>query len=246
VANDGSLWAWGDNSSGQLGDGTTTDKSTAVLVAAGLNKKWAAVSAGNAHTLALAIDGTLWAWGNNIRGQLGDGTSTRRLEPVAVATNRTWTAVGSGNFHTLAMASDGALWAWGDNAYGQLGDGTTETSLVPVPVAVNTKQTWTAISVGVSHNLALASDGTMWAWGNNYFGQLGDGTTAWGRETPKPVATNLDLKWTAISAGANHTMALATDGTLWTCGDNFYGQLGIGPWAQVLGGAVWGPPATAP
>jgi alpha-tubulin suppressor-like RCC1 family protein len=222
LKSDGTLWAWGDNSSGQLGDGTFTNRSTPVRV--GTDTNWVAITAGYyRHNLALKSDGTLWAWGDNWDGQLGDGTTADRTTPVRVGTDTNWTAITAGWEYTIALKSDGTLWAWGDNYSGQLGDGTTVNRTTPVRVGTDTN--WVAIEAGGVHTVALKSDGTLWAWGDNYFGQLGDGTTIT-RTTPVQIGT--DTKWVAISAGWDDTIALKSDGTLWAWGFNDCGQLGDG------------------
>jgi len=210
---DGSLWAWGRNNNGQLGDGTTTKHLTPVQVLTGV----AAVSAGFYHTLAFKTDGSLWAWGSNHDGQLGDGTRTDRLTPVQILTRVA--AVSAGGAHTLALKTDGSLWAWGYNGSGQVGDGTRTHRRTPVQILTGVA----AVEAGYEHTLARKTDGSLWAWGRNGAGQLGDGTTT-DRLTPVQVLTGV----AAVSAGFFHTLALKTDGSLWTWGENEYGQLGDG------------------
>jgi len=144
---------------------------------------WASVSAGNRHTLAIRPDGTLWAWGNNSSGQLGDGTTTTRLSPVQIGTATNWAsvAIGSGGHHTLAIRTDGTLWAWGENMTNQLGDGTTTDRFSPVGIGAATN--WESVvagtaGIGIGHTVAIRTDGTLWAWGANSSGQLGDGTVS--------------------------------------------------------------------
>jgi hypothetical protein len=133
------------------------------------------IAAGSEHTIGLKNDGTLWAWGWNLYGQLGDGTTTDRYTPVQIGTDTNWTAIAAGSGHTIGLKNDGTLWAWGYNYYGQLGDGTTTDRYTPVQVGTDTN--WTAIAAGDNHTIGLKSDGTLWAWGYNNYGQLGDGTT---------------------------------------------------------------------
>ncbi|MBN1368442.1 MAG: hypothetical protein JW967_11010 [Dehalococcoidales bacterium] len=165
----------------------------------------------------------VWAWGYNISGQIGDGTTINRSLPVQVS-NMTWaTEVSCGGLFSLALKSDGTVWSWGYNASGQLGNGNSTNSLDPVQVCGLSGIT--SISAGTLHSLALKSDGTVWAWGNNDYGQLGDGTTD-NCFSPVQVSGLTDV--TAISAGGFHSLALKSDGTVWSWGYNNYGQLGDG------------------
>ena len=182
IRTDGTLWAWGGNSNGQLGDGTVTQRTSPVQI--GLDT-WKAVAAGQGYTIAIKTDGSLWAWGS---GLLGDGnTIGRRLVPVRIRAvdgvdDLDWKAVSTGHYHTLAIKTDGSLWAWGPNDSGQLGDGTTTDRNVPVQIA----GTWNAVSAGgdepfssdaCGHTVAIRSDGSLWVWGYNGYGQLGLGDT---------------------------------------------------------------------
>ncbi len=208
---DGIAWSWGGNTSGQLGDGTTTARLLPALVN-GLTGL-AAMSAGGNHTLALSGDGGVWSWGSNGYGQLGDGTTTSRLTPVEVLTLTTVTTVAAGDSHTLALEEDGTVWAWGLNNQHQLGDGTTTSrsspGLVPGLSGI------IGVTAGSAHSLALKGDGTVWAWGSNGNGQLGDGTTT-SRPQPVPVAGLTGI--VAIVSGAARSVALGSDGAVWQWG----------------------------
>jgi alpha-tubulin suppressor-like RCC1 family protein len=183
-----------------------------------------AVAAGPTHTLSLKSDGTVWAWGNNSSGQLGDGTTTIRTAPVQVSGLTRVVAVAAGRTHSLALKDDGTVWAWGDNSAGELGDGTTVPRLRPVQV--NQLHGVVAIAAGGLHfNLALKRDGTVSAWGDNFYGQLGD-TTRTPRLRPVEVQGLHDV--TAISAGYGHAIALLANGSVSTWGWNALGQLGDG------------------
>ncbi|MBI2916825.1 MAG: S8 family serine peptidase [Chloroflexi bacterium] len=218
----GTVWAWGWNDQGQLGDGTTTGRTTPVQVS-GLTGV-AAVAVGDYyHSLALKSDGTVWAWGWNYHGQLGDGTTTDRHTPVPVSGLTGVVAIAAGGYHSLALKSDGTVWAWGGNDNGQLGDDTQTNRTTPVQVSGLTDVT--AIAAGGYYSLALKSDGTVWAWGRNVVGELGDGTTT-GRTTPVQVSGLTGA--TAIAAGGYHSLALKSDGAVWAWGYNNHGQLGDG------------------
>ncbi len=214
---DSTLWACGHNSSGQLGDGTTTNRSTPVQIMTSVEN----VSAGGACTMILKTGGTLWACGYNNHGQLGDGTTTSRSTPVQIMTSVK--NVSAGEYHTMILKTDGTLWACGYNLSGQLGDGTTTDRHTPVPIMASVEN----VSAGGVHSMILRTDGTLWACGSNSYGQLGDGTTT-DKTTPVQIMTSVK----DVSAGCYHTMILKTDGTLWACGRNYYGQLGDGTTAS--------------
>ena len=207
------LLAWGDNQNGQLGDGTTNSRSLPESVVGDV----VIAVAGDAHTLYVKSDGTLWAMGDNSFGQLGDGTTNQRTSPLSVASNVVSVAAGTG--HSLYVKSDGTLWAMGRNNDGQLGNGTTNDCHSPVSVGTNV----VAAAAGFYDSLFLKGDGTLWTVGNNSFGQLGDGTTL-NRSNAVPVASNV----VAIAAGVVHSVFLKRDGTLWAMGYNLDGQLGNG------------------
>ena len=213
LKSDGTVWATGLNSSGQLGDGTTTNRSSAVPVMSGVS----AISAGGSHSLFLKSDGTVWVTGLNSSGQLGDGSSTSRNTPVQVMSGVS--AFSAGVNHSLFLKSDGTVWASGSNSYGQLGDGSSTSRNTPVQVMSGVS----AISAGGSHSLFLKSDGIAWAAGYNYYGQLGDGSST-SRNTPVQVMSGVS----AISAGSSHSLFLKSDGTVWASGFNGSGQLGDG------------------
>lgn len=218
---DGSLWAWGLNTYGQLGKGATGSVQYPVQI--GVEKNWRAISVGGGFTLALKKDGSLWAWGANGKGQLGNGSLKHASAPVPIDPGSRWKAIAAGTSHSLAIRSDGSLWAWGRNNEGQLGRGSRESSAVPVRVGNDTG--WKAVSAGEGHSLAVKDDGTLWAWGFNDLGQLGDGTKNLST-VPELIAP--EKKWVDVSAGRSHSVALGSDGSLWTWGANMYGQLGDG------------------
>jgi hypothetical protein len=181
------------------------------------------IAGGANHSIALKSDGTVWDWGFNGNGQLGDDTTTRSEVPVQVVGLTRITAIAGGANHSIALKSDGTVWDWGFNGDGQLGNDTTTGSEVPVQVVGLTRIT--AIAGGANHSIALKSDGTVWDWGFNGDGQLGNDTTT-GSTLPVQVVGLTGI--TAIAGGANHSIALKSDGTVWDWGFNGNGQLGNG------------------
>jgi len=176
VKTDHTVWCWGLNYAGQLGNGTTTNSSVPVQVS-GHATDWATVTSGQDYTCAEKTDGTVWCWGVNGSGQLGDGTTTDRPVPVQVSGHATdWATVTASWAHTCAEKTNHTLWCWGDNGFGQLGDGTKTNRPVPVQVSGHTTD-WATVSDGLGHTCAEKTDRTVWCWGWNIDGQLGDGTT---------------------------------------------------------------------
>jgi hypothetical protein len=216
------VWAAGDNGSGQVGDGTRVDRPTLVL-AQGVSGA-VRIAAGMEHSVAVGADGSVWAWGSNGRGQLGDGTSQYRLKPGKLEGISDVVDVAAGWYHTVALKSDGTVWAWGRNYYGQLGTGGNADSSAPVRVGglSGVKK----IASGWYHCLALKSDGTVWAWGWNLKGQTGPEDEGGNSNTPVRVAGIDDV--VDISAGMYHSVALRSDGSVLAWGANEYGQLGTG------------------
>ncbi|TRX30276.1 hypothetical protein FNW52_20320, partial [Flavobacterium sp. ZT3R18] len=195
-----------------------------VFLTAQINAQcWLSIQTGSNHTVALKTDGTLWTWGNNNAGQLGDGTNTNRNTPKQIGTANDWKTIVSTSDHTIAIKTDGTLWAWGYNIYGQLGDGTTTNKNTPIQIGTDTD--WQTINTGAFYTVAIKADGTLWAWGENMSGQLGDGTNIQ-RNTPTQIGTGSN--WKTIAAGDFHTIAIKADNTLWAWGYNYSGQLGDG------------------
>jgi len=178
---------------------------------------------GSLSSLRLKPDGTVWAWGHNAYGQLGNGTTFDRASAAQVTSLNGVTAIGTGDYHAVAMRQDGTVWTWGYNAYGQLGDGTVADRSSPVQVPGLSGVT--SLAVGGYHTVALRQDGTVWAWGHNTYGGLGDGTTT---QRTSPVQVPGLSGITALAAGEHYTVALRQDGTVWAWGYNNIGQLGDG------------------
>ncbi|MEA2686981.1 MAG: hypothetical protein QOE93_2176 [Actinomycetota bacterium] len=211
--------AWGMNAYGQLGDGSTVDRTTATVN--GLAPV-DAVAAGGYHSLAVS-GGTVWSWGLGHVGQLGRGIIVSSATPAPVPGLSNVTAVAGGMYHSLALRSDGTVWSWGWNLYGMLGDGTTIDRSAPVQVTGLTGVV--AISAGITHSMALKSDGTVWNWGLNNLGQMG-------RSTPFTALTAGAVPGltgiTSIAAGGYHSLAVRANGTVAAWGYNIWGQVGDG------------------
>jgi alpha-tubulin suppressor-like RCC1 family protein len=220
----GTAWAWGRNNYGQLGDNSTTSKSSPVSVVGGYTD-WVQISAGANHTAAIRANGTAWAWGSNGSGRLGDNSTTSKSSPVSVVGGITdWIQISAGIFKTAALRANGTAWGWGYNGYGQLGDNSTTSRRSPVSV-VGGYTDWVQIDAcGNFHTVALRANGTAWAWGRNERGQLGDNTTT-SRRSPASVVGGF-TDWVQISAGTYHTAAIRANGTAWGWGRNDLGRLG--------------------
>jgi RHS repeat-associated protein len=224
LTTDGTVYAWGENSAGQIGDGTMTNRDAPTPVATGA----VAIAAGQVHSYALMLDGTAEAWGDNSYGQLGQDVVPRELVPTTVPGLRGVSEIAAGAFHALALKSDGTLVTWGDNTFGQLGDpAVTPSRFAPTPVAGVTGLT--EVAAGARHSLALQSDGTLLAWGENRSGQLG---TAYPANLYTPTAVPGLTNLVRLAAGARSSYATTADGATYVMGANRNGQLGTGDTAS--------------
>ena len=233
---DGSVWTWGSDVSGKLGDNQVTESYTNTTHDSflplrvhgpgnvGYLTSVIAISAGEGHNMALRSDGTVWMWGYNAFGQLGNGTTNDAYTPVQVSGLSNVVAVSGRAYHCLALKSDGSVWAWGWNAYGQLGDGSTITSLVPLPVPGITNPA--GISAGYTISLARMSNGTVRVWGTGRKGELGQGPSTTASYAPIQVVGLSNV--VSVSADFQEPEALKSDGTIWMWGWNNLGQLGDG------------------
>jgi alpha-tubulin suppressor-like RCC1 family protein len=221
----GDVYSWGADFSGQLGLGTDRAATTpeAVAIPGG---PVVAVAAGSSHSLALTAAGQVYAWGANLFGQLGDGTTTDSDVPVLVSFpgGVRVTAIAAGGDHSLALTSTGQVYGWGANTDGQLGNGSTTSSDQPVLAQAPTGVSLTAIAAGTGHSLALSSGGVAYSWGFNGSGQLGDGTTT-DSLTMTAVSMPSDTTFTSIAAGSSHSLALTSAGVVFAWGSNVFGQL---------------------
>ena len=226
ITKNGGVKCWGENKDGQLGDGTTINRPSPVDVS-GLSNGAIAISAGSAYTCVLMSEGYAKCWGRNEFGQLGDGTTTNRLEPTdVVGINSKIVAIATGNDHTCVLTSEGGVKCWGINSFGQLGDGTTDQHLTPVDV-YGLSNDVSILAAGAQHSCAFVNSGKVKCWGGvNKFGEIGDGTTI-ERLTPVDVS-DLNSNVIALTLGQFHTCALTSEGEVKCWGDNRYGQLGDG------------------
>ena len=224
IKTDGTLWTWGRNNFGQLGDNTATTKSTPdTTFAGGTNWKQVSASGGN-HCAAIKTDGTLWTWGQGSDGRLGDNTTTTKSTPVTTFAGGTnWKQVIASGGHCAAIKTDGTLWTWGTGSFGQLGDNDTTNKLTPVTTFAGGTN-WKQVSGGDNYCAAIKIDGTLWTWGIGTSGQLGN-NAATDRSTPVTTFAG-GTNWKQVSAGNIHCAAIKTDGTLWTWGRGTYGRLG--------------------
>ena len=221
----GTLFTWGDNSAGQLGDGTTVSKSSPIQVG---TSNWQKISAGKSFSVATIYNGgtintALYTWGTNGFGQLGDNTIVSKSSPVHIGTS-SWSSIAAGDQHALGITSTGALYAWGNNASGQLGDGTTTSKSSPVHIGTSS---WNAISAGYQTSMARqVTTGALYTWGQGAGGAIGDGSLL-NYSSPVQIGASISISWNAIAAGYQFKVATTSANKLYSWGDNTYGELGL-------------------
>ena len=225
LGGDGTLWQWGGNYTGQLGDSGSDNALEPNLMPSDFTKQSGLKShtAGGDHSLAIKQDGTLWGWGENSYGELGNGTNDNALVPVQIGNDTDWEKVHSANYCSFAIKSDGTLWSWGRNDSGQLGLGDTTNYNTPQQIGSDTD--WDYMSGKYTHFMGVKANEDAYIWGSNSSGQIGDGTTT---DVTSPTAFGSISDWRSISLGLDHTIAVKPDSTLWAWGGNLSGQFGDG------------------
>ena len=231
LGQDGRVFSWGDDSSGQLGTGRLLFQSTPLPTVLSDVKNVTGLAAGSYHSLARMRDGSVLAWGNNSYGELGDGTLTSRGLPLKVVGLSGATALAAGEQHSLAADSSGGVWAWGSNENGRLGQGNSDQANSKFPLKVVQLQGVIAVQAGKAHSLALTQEGKVFSWGTNFSGQLGVSGSS--KSAPVPIEFLLpDTRIAAIGAASDHSFALDSEGRLWSWGENEYYQLGHRAYAR--------------
>ncbi|MBL9167812.1 MAG: sigma-70 family RNA polymerase sigma factor [Verrucomicrobiales bacterium] len=228
LAPDGSLWAWGQNTDGWPVLGLTSITNQPTLRRIDTSHKYRALEASEHHNLAVREDGTMWGWGENIHGQVGDGSSGRgnaeRDVPVESVPGKNWKSVAAGGSHSLALKEDGTLWAWGNNWAGQLGNARTQREFTEA-IQVGQDRDWIAVWAGLLESVAQKADGTLWYWGGNP-NPLIPQTGASSSNLFSPVLVSRDTNWVSVGFGAWTILAVKSDGTLWAWGRNAYRYTG--------------------
>jgi alpha-tubulin suppressor-like RCC1 family protein len=246
IKTDGTLWIWGLGANGRLGTNGSVGNTTPVTTFAG-GSNWKQVSCGGNFSAAVKTDGTLWTWGAGASGQLGTNDTTTRSTPVTTfAGGNNWKQVSCGGLQTAAIKTDGTLWVWGFNPDGQLGTNDSINKNTPVTTFAGGTN-WKQVACGGNHAAAIKTDGTLWTWGYNSYGCLGNNG---GGVYYTPITTFAGgVNWKQVGVGIQHTAAIKTDGTLWTWGYSYLGRLGnnsstyafgvLTPVTTFAGGSNW-------
>lgn len=246
VMSDGSAYCWGDNTYGQMGDGTTTSSATPVLVSGG--HTWASISTNEdtiagqlgANTCGVTTTGVGYCWGDNAHGEVGDATNTQRTSPTAVAGGHTWASIVVGLTDTCGITTTGDGYCWGANWHGEIGDGTISGNYSPT--AISGGLTWSSLSEGQQATCGVTTTGDGYCWGANWVGALGNGTTS---DSHTPTAVSGAYTWASISIGYISTCGVTTSGTGYCWGSNSHGEVGDGTTVDeslptsVAGGYTW-------
>ena len=245
IKSDGTLWLWGDNNFGQLGDDTVDAKSSPVQTVAG-GTNWRQVTMLGSVTAAIKTDNTLWLWGDNNFGQLGDDTVDAKSSPVqTIIGGNDWKYVTGSPDHIIAMKQNGTLWFCGYNTYGVRSDSVATPGFHSSPVQISAGgYTWSQVSSNTGYAAGITNSGNLYLWGRNDYGQLGDNTVSHKSNAVQTVAGGTN--WKKVSCGYTFMSAIKTDGTLWLWGDNNFGQLGdntteakSSPVQTIAGGTNW-------
>lgn len=224
IRSDGTLWAWGYNELGNLGNGTTVDSNIPIQI--GTDSDWESIASGGGYSCGIKSNGTLWAWGRPI---LGLATYTGSIGPIRqpfqVGTANNWKFISAGDASGLGIKDDGTLWVWGtSNGFINEIDGQTQ------PTRLGTDTNWKSASIDTDHIVGIKTNSTLWSWGYNYYGAVGNNVFGDGSATIvsyKAQEYTQATNWTKAFAG-KHTVSLKNDGTLWAWGNNAFGELGIG------------------
>ena len=238
IGSDGELYTWGYNYSGQIGDNTTQNKLTPTKITLSIGVKPKQIICGGSHSMAIGDDGELYAWGKNDYGQLGDGTTTKKIIPTKITLSigvKPKQIVCGGEF-SMAIGDDGNLYTWGSDNFGQLGNGTSDynTHNTPIKISLPNGVKPKQIASGYYYSMTIGDDGNLYTWGNNLFGQIGDGTFDNRVTSPKRITFLNDVKPKQIACGYGHSMAIGDDNNYYIWGDNTYGQYGDGSYTNKL------------